>query len=96
MEYKEVSLSGLSRDPMVLDVIKSVVPSCLSNIGDPLFWSYVDRGYQIGISVFYGNCGTGTTIINDNQKKEFRLKLKELQRDHKINQIENEGLDKID
>lgn len=96
MEYKDVSSGFLRSDPVVLETIKSVVPSCLYGNGDPIFWSYSDDGNRIGISIFYPGTGTGTVIIREDQKKEFRLKLKELRRIQKIKQIENEGVDKID
>ncbi len=93
IEYVDVRLP--ESDPVVLEVIKSVAPGCISS-GNPLFWSYSDDGYRIGISIVYTSMGTGTTITNEDQKEEFRSKLKELRRIQKIKQIENEGVDKID
>lgn len=94
MEYKEVRFP--ESDPLVLDLIKNIYPGLLDSAQKPMSWSCLDRGESIGISIFYGNCGTGTTITNEDHKEEFRSKLKELRRIQKIKQIENEGVDKID
>jgi len=79
-----------------LDLIRIVYPGLVDNAQRPISWSCSDSGNSIGISIFYGNCGTGTTITDEEQKNKFRSALKEFRRNQKINQIENEGLDKID
>lgn len=92
MEYKEVSFSN--SDPVILEAIKLTFPSILSH-NKPISWEFKDNGDTIGLTVFYGNSGTGTTLWKEDHKEEFRSILKRLRRDKKIKQIEDEGLDKI-
>jgi hypothetical protein len=92
MEYKEVKFPN--SDPVILEAIRLTFPGILSP-NTPISWEYVDSGDRIGLTVFYGNCGSGTTLWKEDHKEEFRSILKVLRRSNKIKQIEDERLDKI-